>query len=95
MKNIIQKFKNWLILKLGGFTIQNVERLTQEHIQIAAKLYVARLIPWERTVQEICRRSENSYYDWCCEYCKMTCDKRDGWCERFCPVRSKLREEEK
>ena len=39
--------------------------------------------------------SENSYYDWCCEYCEMTCDKRDGWCERFCPVRSKLREEEK
>ena len=35
--------------------------------------------------EDIKRRSDNSYYDWCCEYCGVPCDKRDGWCEKFVP----------
>lgn len=37
-------------------------------------------------VREICRRSDNTYYDWCCDQCACDCDKRNGWCNGFEPV---------
>lgn len=37
-------------------------------------------------VREICRRSDNTYYDWCCDQCACNCDKRNGWCAAFEPV---------
>lgn len=37
-------------------------------------------------IREICRRSENTYYDWCCDQCACDCDKRNGWCNDFKPV---------
>lgn len=36
-------------------------------------------------IREICRRSENTYYDWCCDQCACDCDKRNGWCNGFEP----------
>ncbi len=81
MKNIIQKFKNWLIRKLGGVPADRIKLL----FAASCEAHITILNKWRKAVQKICRRSENSYYDWCCEYCEMTCDKRDGWCERFDP----------
>ena len=81
MKNIIRKIKDWLICKLGGFTEIGILALLDTSFEVHMSL----LEPWRKTVQELCRRSDNTYYDWCCEYCSLTCEKRDGWCERFTP----------
>ena len=81
MKNIIRKIKNWLIGKLGGYTKEEMNILYKAQVEVRRLLLQA----WAKTVQEICRRSDNTYYDWCCEYCGTYCDKRNGWCEKFTP----------
>ena len=81
MKKIIRKIKNWLIDKLGGYTKEDINLLYKSQVEVRRLLLQA----WEKTVQEICRKSENSYYDWCCDYCVVVCDKRNGWCRRFAP----------
>lgn len=81
MKKIIRKIKDWLIDKLGGFTKEDMNIICESHAAVRRLMLRA----WVKTVQEICRRSGNSYYDWCCEYCDMACDKRNGWCEKFDP----------
>ena len=81
MKKIIRKIKNWLIDKLGGYTKEDMNLLYKSQVEVRRLLLQA----WAKTVQEICRKSDNSYYDWCCEYCNTYCDKRNGWCEKFTP----------
>ena len=81
MKNIIRKIKNWLIDKLGGYTKEDINLLYKSEVAVRRLLLQA----WEKTVQEICRKSGNSYYDWCCDCCVVVCDKRNGWCEKFEP----------
>ena len=81
MKNIIRKIKNWLIGKLGGYTKEDTNILYKAQVEVRRLLLQA----WAKTVQEICRKSDNTYYDWCCEYCGRYCDKRNGWCEKFAP----------
>lgn len=83
MKKIIRKIKNWLIHKLGGYTKEDMNLLYNSQVEVRKLLLRA----WADTVQEICRKSENSYYNWCCEYCDADCDKQNGWCKRFVPVR--------
>lgn len=82
IKKLIKKFKNWLIRTLGGYTEASVMIL----IYACYEAHMSRLEPWQKTVQEICRRSDNTYYNWACEYCETECDKRNGWCERFFPI---------
>lgn len=103
IKELIEKFKNWLIRKLGGVPLAEYKWL--EQLQVAARsalksahkegresgkrymiAHAEIVCAWRKTVQEICRKSENSYYDWSCEYCVAVCDKHDGWCERFHPI---------
>ena len=81
MKKIIRKIKNWLIDKLGGYTKEDMNLLYKSEVAVRKLLLQA----WANTVQELCRRNDYSYYDWCCEYCCMACDKRNGWCENFTP----------
>ena len=81
MKKIIRKIKDWLIDKLGGYTKEDINLLYKSQVEVRRLLLQA----WVKTVQEICRKSENSYYDWCCDYCVVVCDKRNGWCRRFAP----------
>ena len=81
MKKIIRKIKNWLIDKLGGYTKEDMNLLYKSEVAVRKLLLQA----WVKTVQEICRKSNDTYYDWCCEYCGMNCDKRNGWCEKFTP----------
>ena len=81
MKKIIRKIKNWLIGKLGGYTKEDMNLLYNSQVAVRRLLLQA----WENVVQEICRRSDDTYYDWCCEYCDRECDKRNGWCEKFQP----------
>ena len=81
MKKIICKIKNWLIDKLGGYTKEDMNLLYKSEVAVRRLLLQA----WVNTVQEICRRSDDTYYDWCCEYCDRVCDKHNGWCRRFEP----------
>ena len=81
MKNIIRKIKDWLIDKLGGYTKEDMNLLYKSEVAVRKLLLQA----WAKTVQELCRKSENSYYDWCCEYCATPCKKPNGWCEKFTP----------
>ena len=81
MKKIIRKIKNWLIDKLGGYTKEDMNLLYKSEVAVRKLLLQA----WEKTVQELCRRNEYSYYDWCCEYCATPCKKPNGWCEKFTP----------
>ena len=81
MKNIIRKIKDWLIDKLGGYTKEDMNLLYKGEVAVRRLLMQA----WVKTVQEICRKSNDTYYDWCCEYCAERCDKRNGWCEKFEP----------
>ena len=81
MKNIIRKIKDWLIDKLGGYTKEDMNLLYKSEAAVRKLMIQA----WEKTVQELCRRNEYSYYDWCCEYCATPCKKPNGWCEKFTP----------
>ena len=81
MKKIIRKIKNWLIDKLGGYTKYDMNLLYKSQVEVRRLLLQA----WVNVVQEICRKSGDSYYNWCCEYCDRVCDKRNGWCGRFEP----------
>lgn len=95
MEKLLHKLRMWLLRLLNGLpwekynedaTIarrvydREYDRLN-EHIR-----YLDCLIgQYKEAVREICRRSDDSYYDWCCDYCRITCDKRNGWCKRFAP----------
>lgn len=97
MKKLIHKLRLWLLDRLGGVDMckaveweARAEAKANEYYRGQIACYRDRL--WEKTrennglreaIREICRRSENSYYDWCCEYCTAECDKRNGWCARF------------
>lgn len=85
MKNIIRKIKNWLIDKLGGYTKKDMNILYESQVAVRKLLLQA----WVKTVQEICHRSDDTYYDWCCEYCATPCKKHNGWCEDFWPSTEK------
>lgn len=85
MKKLWKKFKDWLIVKLGGYTLEEVWARCDGEINAYIKMHVKIVNAWRKVVQEICRRSDNSYYDWCCEYCARNCGKCSGWCEKFVP----------
>lgn len=82
MKNIIQKVKNWLIGKLGGYT---KDELNAAVIKAHAENFLTAITPWANVVREICRKGDNTYYNWCCDYCRTACGKQNGWCKEFVP----------
>lgn len=85
MKKIIRKIKDWLIDKLGGYTKEDMNLLYKSQVEVRRLLLQA----WVNVVQEICRKSNDTYYDWCCEYCATPCKKPNGWCKDFCPSAEK------
>lgn len=89
MKNIIQKVKNWLIKLLGGYTLEEVHKRCTNETDDFVKLHTQIVGRWRKVVQEICRKSDNTYYPFCCEYCATPCKKRNGWCEGFWPSTEK------
>ena len=89
MKNIIQKFKNWLIKLLGGYTQYDMNAKDAEAHQAINRACAEFIVPWVKAVQEICRKTDNTYYPFCCEYCATPCDKHNGWCKNFWPSAEK------
>lgn len=89
MKNIIQKFKNWLIKLLGGYTQYDMNAKDAEAHRAINRACAEVIVPWVKVVQEICRKSDNTYYPFCCEYCATPCKKPNGWCKDFWPSAEK------
>lgn len=88
MKNIIQKVKNWLIKLLGGYTQYDMNAKDAEAHRSVNRACAEIIVPWAKVAQEICRKSDKTYYPFCCEYCVTPCKKRNGWCKDFRPVQS-------
>lgn len=94
MKNITQKFKNWLIKLLGGYTQYDMNVKDAEVHQTVNRACAEIIVPWVKAVQEICRKSDNTYYPFCCEYCATPCKKPNGWCKDFWPSTEKVQRED-
>ena len=98
MKKILHKLRVWLLKLLGGVPNEIEKTAFETVLEENAKLYKEisdreqnlevlrmKVKALKTVIREICRRSETSYYDWCCEYCATPCDRRNGWCHRFEP----------
>lgn len=89
IKKLLHKLRIWLIKMLNAVPAEDFEAIDAANNILAAKIVdgnksaMQLMRRYDYAVREICRRSDDSYYDWCCDYCKMTCDKRNGWCNRF------------
>ena len=96
MKKILHKLRVWLIRKLGGVPKEafsaavkakakrDKDIINRDRDLILSWMWVRAL---NAVIREICRRSETSYYDWCCDYCQspIKC-KHNGWCRFFIPL---------
>lgn len=90
---ILFKLRIWMLRLLNGCP----DEMLNDAISIAERdikkreraiaYYQDVIRDYKTVVREICRRSENTYYDWCCDQCACDCDKRNGWCNDFEPVR--------
>ena len=93
MKGLLYKIRMWLIDILGGVPKPHYDYLhgllysERKDCDIVCREYDEEISDYRVAIREICRRSNNTYYDWCCDQCARDCDKRNGWCDYFEPVR--------
>ena len=93
MKKLIEKLRLWLIRRLNAVPMDEHTELCREGISLLQRLErqeaeQKRLTEHFRyAIREICRRSENTYYDWCCDVCCMRGEncRANGWCSSFWP----------
>ena len=92
MKRLLYKIRMWLLGLLHGEPKEcaditkdsYMDYIREQRKQIS--MLVDTIALYKNAIREICRRSENTYYDWCCDQCACNCDKRNGWCNDFEPV---------
>lgn len=92
MKRLLYKIRMWLLGLLHGEPKEcaditkdsYMDYIREQRKQIS--MLVETIALYKNAIREICRRSENTYYDWCCDQCACDCDKRNGWCNDFEPV---------
>lgn len=92
MKRLLYKIRMWLLGLLHGEPKEcaditkdsYMDYIREQRKQIS--MLVDTIALYKNAIREICRRSENTYYDWCCDQCACDCDKRNGWCNDFEPV---------
>ena len=93
MKRLLYIIRLWLLDVLGGVPkpqydyLHGLLRSERKDFDALCHDYNEEIEDYREAIREICRRSENTYYDWCCEQCACNCDKRNGWCNDFEPVR--------
>ena len=92
MKRLLYKIRIWLLGLLHGEPeecAKKTEDAYMDYIREQRKqisMLVETIALYKNAIREICRRSKNTYYDWCCDHCACDCDKRNGWCNDFEPV---------
>ena len=92
MKRLLYKIRMWLLGLLHGEPKEcaditkdsYMDYIREQRKQIS--MLVETIALYKNAIREICRRSKNTYYDWCCDQCACNCDKRNGWCNDFEPV---------
>ena len=92
MKRLLYKIRIWLLGLLHGEPEECAEKTEDAYMDYIREqrkqisMLVETIALYKHAIREICRRSENTYYDWCCDQCACTCNKRNGWCNDFEPV---------
>lgn len=92
MKRLLYKIRMWLLGLLHGEPEECAEKTEDAYMDYIREqrkqisMLVETIALYKNAIREICRRSENTYYDWCCDQCACDCDKRNGWCNDFEPV---------
>ena len=93
MKKLIEKLRLWLLGLLHGEPEECAKKTKDAYMDYIREqrkqisMLIKAIALYKNAIREICRRSENTYYDWCCDQCACDCDKRNGWCNDFEPVR--------
>ena len=92
MKRLLYKIRMWLLGLLHGEPEECAEKTEDAYMDYIREqrkqisMLVDTIALYKNAIREICRRSKNTYYDWCCDQCACDCDKRNGWCNDFEPV---------
>ena len=92
MKRLLYKIRIWLLGLLHGEPEECAEKTEDAYMDYIREqrkqisMLVDTIALYKNAIRKICRRSENTYYDWCCDQCACDCDKRNGWCNDFEPV---------
>ena len=92
MKRLLYKIRMWLLGLLHGEPEECAEKTEDAYMDYIREqrkqisMLVETIVLYKNAIREICRRSEDTYYDWCCDHCACDCDKRNGWCNDFKPV---------
>ena len=92
MKRLLYKIRMWLLGLLHGEPEECAEKTEDAYMDYIREqrkqisMLVETIALYKNAIREICRRSKNTYYDWCCDQCACDCDKRNGWCNDFEPV---------
>lgn len=73
MKRLLYAIRLWLLDVLGGVPKPHYDYLhgllyseRRDHNMICCE-YEDEIRDYRIAVREMCRRSENTYYDWCCD----------------------------
>lgn len=93
MSKVFKKLRLWLISKLRGVPEEDYIAICKDNLRLENKLreetveHLRLINRFGDAVREICRRSERSYYNWCCDFCCARGEncKADGWCGKFWP----------
>ena len=92
MKRLLHKIRMWLLELLHGEPEECAKKTKDAYMDYIREqrkqisMLVETIALYKNAIREICRRSENTYYDWCCDQCACNCNKRNGWCNDFEPV---------
>lgn len=92
MKRLLYKIRIWLLGLLHGEPEECAKKTEDAYMDYISEqrkqisMLVETIALYKNAVREICRRSKNTYYDWCCDQCACSCNKRNGWCNDFEPV---------
>ena len=92
MKRLLYKIRMWLLGLLHGEPEECAKKTEDAYMDYISEqrkqisMLVETIALYKNAVREICRRSKNTYYDWCCDQCACSCNKRNGWCNDFEPV---------
>ena len=92
MKRLLYKIRMWLLGLLHGEPEECAKKTKDAYMDYICEqrkqisMLVDTIALYKNAIREICRRSENTYYDWCCDHCACDCDKHNGWCNDFEPV---------
>ena len=93
MKRLLYIIRLWLLDVLGGVPkphydyLHGLLRSERKDFDALCHDYNEEIEDYRVAIREICRRSDNTYYDWCCDVCCMRGEncRANGWCSSFWP----------